>query len=251
MAFVPENDLEEQLVRATSEASARPEFYSLLLDSKLYVIGGPKSARQEREFVAQVGDKMNIASIAYKDKSYIPVFTSLARLNAFISEPHDYYALKGRDLFELTRGACFILNAGADYGKELLPAEIERLLNPSTPDTITIQKPTQVLLGEPAIYPQALVDALKTMLAQRSDVLNAYLLQIAFPDTDEPSHPLIGVEATGDWQSLSKEIGRISSIINPGCIIDVVPIDRSKQDDTLVNALLRVPPFYRRSLPTV
>ena len=39
MPFIPENDLERALVNASHDATAAPNFYRLLLDSELLVLG--------------------------------------------------------------------------------------------------------------------------------------------------------------------------------------------------------------------
>jgi type III secretion system (T3SS) SseB-like protein len=251
MAFLPENALEVALMRAPSDPASRPEFYRLLLESNLYVIGppGPK-ATEERETVLETATTLVIASVPYKDRMYHPVFTSLARLETFAREEVTYYGINGRALFEAAANAYFLVNPGSDYGKELVPEEIARLINPAAQlntQTMTFQDETEVLLGEPAIYPHALVDALKAVFSNRSDVLSAHLLQIAIKGRDEPPHPLIGVEATGEWQPLFQEIARVASLVDPTGIVDAVPINEGNRGETPVSALLRAPAFYRRS----
>ena len=255
MTFLPENALEAALMRAASNASdptARTEFYRLLLESDLYVIGpaGPK-ATEPREAVLETDTALVIASVSYKDRQYHPVFTSVSRLETFAREAVTYYGINGRILFETATKAHFLLNPGSDYGKELLPDEIDTLLNPMAKPktkTMVMQEETEVLLGQPAVYPHALVKALKASFANRPDVLNAHLLQIAFQRREEPPHPLIGVESTGEWQPLFQEIARVASVVDPMGIVDAVPINRDNRTDTLVAALLEVPPFYTRSL---
>jgi hypothetical protein len=253
MTFVPENELESALIRATKEPAARPDFYRLLLESDLLVLG----TIEKRETAAGAaalspGDNVQLASAQANGRSYIPVFSSMTRLQTYIREEQKYLSMNGLSLFEMAVGATFVLNPGSDYGKELLPAEIANLLNPGAqgPRKVTLDKPTNVLIGQPAVYPHDLVNALKEAFTARPNVLAAHLIQIAFSGRDEPSHPLIGVEVIGDWQPISVEIGRIAGLVAPGVLLDAAPIDRTKTDDTLTAALLKVPPFYSRKLST-
>ena len=248
MTFVAENELERALMEAASNMSARPEFYRLLLASNLIVIGkveGRTPAGQE-SFVSS-GDRVQIASGQHKGNAFIPVFSSLQRLQTYAQRETEYVALNGRALLEMTRGALLILNPGSEYGKELLPEEIHGLMDPAAPSRMTIQKDTQVLIGQPAVYPQALVDALKAAFAARSDVLAAYLVQIAFPSAEQPPHPLIGVEIAGDyWDAVSAEIDRVAAAVTPGMLLDAMSLDRSSANDSVARALLKTSPFYIR-----
>lgn len=249
VTFVPQNALEETLMQAASDPAARPEFYRLLLASDLLVIGNIEGQAQDgREQTVSAGQNLQIMPATYKGQNCIPVFSSLVRLQAYLTRQESYVALNGRALFEIAQDAMFVLNPNSDYGKDLLPEEVANLLAPQPPQAVTIDKPTQVLIGQPAVYPHALVDALKVAFAARPQVLAAFLVQIGFPDAAPPPHPLIGVETTGDWKTLSAEIGRIATAAMPGIVLDIAPIDRAKQDDGLTAALLATEPFYIRKI---
>jgi hypothetical protein len=249
MAFVPENDLERVLMRAAGEPAARPEFYRLLLESDLLVLGTvDRAPGATGGTVVQPGDQLKIIAVTIDAKPCHPLFSSMTRLQSYIKSEESFLTLKGRALFEATPGATFLLNPGADYGKMMLPGEIAGLLHPESvaPQRVTLDKPTQVLIGQPSVYPHALVEALKTMFATHADVEAAYLVQIAFSDRDQPPHPMIGVETTGAWETLSAEIGRVAAAAAPGLLFDVSRIDRAKPRETLTAALLKTEPFYRR-----
>src|ERR1700761_7533323 len=205
MDFVPQNDLERALVRAVKEPAARPEFYRLLLASDLLVLGN------------LAGDQLQIVSTKNKAGVNVhPVFSSVPRVQAYIREKQNYLTLNGHALFKMTKGAAFVLNPNSSYGKELPPEELASLLDPDahTAKPIVLDKATQVLIGQPAVYPHDLVNALKEEFAKRPDVLNAYLVQIAFSGRDEPPHPMIGVETTGDWDSVSALIGKTAEMVS-------------------------------------
>ena len=51
MLFIPENELEQALVRAVKEPASAPDFYRLLLESQLLVLGtaeGREAASTQR-----------------------------------------------------------------------------------------------------------------------------------------------------------------------------------------------------------
>jgi hypothetical protein len=242
MTFVPENELEAALMRAATDAAARPEFCHLLVASDLFLIGRTDAVSNGDPHILPAGGHLEIASIVEKGRAYHPIFSSLRRLREYLEQPDNYVRLNGRDLFECTRGAALRLNPGSDYGKTFFPEEIENLLHPERASPVVIHKPTQVLIGQPAIYPHALVDALGQAFARLPEVLSAYLVQVAFPDG--PPHPLIGVETSGEWPPVSAEIGRTAAAIVPGMLIDAMPLDRSEPATTLSCALFATQPFY-------
>jgi hypothetical protein len=248
MSFAPENPLEEALMRANKSAMARREFHRLLLESELIVIGRVEGRDSvPKDSVLAQGEKLQIASTERDGKRYIPVFSSMARFKDYLKKDAGYIALKGRALFEMTRGATLLLNLGADFGKELLPDEIETILARKTAVPIVADQPLEILVAQPAVYPQALVDALKRSFAARPELLAAYLVQIGFPG--RPPYTLIGVETIGDWQAVSAEIGRIAAEAAPGTTVNAVQIDRNEPEGVMAS-LLQTEPFFFRRTPT-
>lgn len=251
MPFIPENDLERALIQAAKEPAARPEFCRLLLASDLIVIGKTDHpGGHDGKARVSAGENLQIMSGETNGKPFLPIFSSVTRLQAYIHEQQDYVGLNGRTLFEITQGAYLILNPGSDYGKELLPEEIAGLLDPNSnkPKPFVVQKDTQVLIGQPSVYPHDLVNALKICFAARDTVAAAYLVQIAFADATQPPHPLIGIETTGDWSALTAEIGRVAAAAAPGMLFDLMHLDRRKPDG-ISGSLLKTPPFYQRKTP--
>jgi hypothetical protein len=235
MSFDAENDLERALMRAPSDPSARPEFYRLLMESNLFIIGQIGDHTPEQgEVVARPGERLMIATIAHQGKNYHPVFSALSRLQKFAREEAQYLSMTGRQLFEATRGAHFLLNPGSEYGKELRAEEI-----------VSVMGSTRVMIGQPTVYPQALVDGLKELFARDPGVVAGYLVQVAFDVQGDVPHPLIGVETEGDWQALSNAMGEVLKTAADS-VVDMIRIDRA-QPTAIVQALLKTTPFYTRS----
>ncbi len=124
----PENELEQSLMQAASSVAAQKEFYQKLLWSQLYVLTGKESVTKEG---VQVLEKDTTVQLVAFEGGQIPVFTSANRINdkGIVKEELYYMSLKAQDLFGMAKGATFVLNPYSDYGKELIPEEIECLLN--------------------------------------------------------------------------------------------------------------------------
>jgi hypothetical protein len=236
MAFEPENPLEDSLLRAPTDVAARTRFFDLLLREKLIVPGTCGSPE------AALGDRLDISTMRVNGRVYIPVFSSITRLGAHHLTP--FFLMRGRDLLTATRGAEFVLNPGSDAGKVLTAREIAFLLDPSAPREA--EKPPEVFWREPRVYPRMLVDALRVLFANRANILFASVIEVTFSDRVEPPHPMIGIEATGDWRKTFGEVSEITAALLSDVIVDVVPIDRAKPMDEIARALMNIAPFYTR-----
>jgi hypothetical protein len=139
--FEPVNDLERSLMRAALNPSYRPQFYRDLLEADIFIINYAESDSEEQNNTMSESFELKVPKIERNGQVWLPVFSSLQRLQEFISSETAYVVLKGRDFFELARGVHIVLNPDSDYGKEFIPQEIERLLDGSisslTKDTLT------------------------------------------------------------------------------------------------------------------
>ena len=240
MTFNPENDLERALQRAMAEPALRPEFYRQLLDSKLFIIGQIGRAAGEEDKTAPANDRLMIATLSHEGREYHPLFSALSRLKSFAQEDGvAHLDFDGRTLFQATKGASFILNPGSECGKMLVPEEIAGMLNDPA------NRQVRARIGQPAVYPQALVDGLKALFAKRPEVVGAHLVEIAIEGSDEPPHPMIGVETEGDWGDLSQAMGDVMKTTDLDTVIDMLALDRI-QPTGIMQALMQMPPFYKR-----
>jgi hypothetical protein len=241
-----ENRLERALRKATTEAAYRPEFYNRLLAEKLVVLTAPTSLPEG----VQILEKDTNVNIVSLQDGKIPVFTSTERIfdKGIVKERVPFLEMKGEDLFKLAKGATFILNPYSDFGKELLPAEIENMLNGTVltagSKKMIIEKETQVQLGQPANYPTDMVNALKTLFAGKQLVKKAYLGWIFNPASGEPPHYIFALDIEGDTQSITNEAGfTAKQFLSPDDIIDFIHIDKSAFSDYFVK---QTEPFYER-----
>ncbi|WP_162932657.1 enhanced serine sensitivity protein SseB C-terminal domain-containing protein [Solimonas sp. K1W22B-7] len=88
-----------------------------------------------------------------------------------------------------------------------------------------MRKDTQVLLGQPSRHPDALAAALERLFKTRTQVKRAWLAHFHNPETGDPPHTLIAVEATGDRDALIAEAGMVAQNVSiPDPPVDFVAI---------------------------
>jgi hypothetical protein len=161
--------LEIALELAASEPAHRPEFYRLLLESTIFILGSSASGQMEEGPVTlKVNTQIQVTNWVRLDgSSVIPFFSSLRALQLAMTGDEKYIALPARTFFAITHGAELILNPRSEFGKEFTPDEVEALLAEGSNRVATagvIKEDTQVLLGQPAEYPDAMVTSLTTLL---------------------------------------------------------------------------------------
>lgn len=131
----PENELENSLIQAASNINAQKNFYQKLLWNQLYFL-----TVEDPEFKVEnqkLDEDITVKFVAF-DNGHIPLFTSTNRIfdKRIIKDEVSYMSLKGQDLFKATKGATFIINPYSDYCKELIPEEIENIINGTIYDKI-------------------------------------------------------------------------------------------------------------------
>jgi len=197
-----------------------------------------------------VGEVLKIPSVDIEGVPHTPVFSSLARLRTVLSAEQKYIAMNGRQLLELVRDSCLILNPGSPYGKQFLPQETVDLLSGDIfrgYSTRTVKEATKVLLGQPAQYPTHITDALKERFRGLRTVKAAYLAQCLMPESGEPPHTLVGVVVSGEFRSVVTTImDTIKRVAKEGDIVDVVRIDDPHPEGVAEYLLKETQPFYKR-----
>jgi hypothetical protein len=129
--FTPANDLEQTLVRAATEPSARPEFYRRLLAAELYLLteeGRAADGQTSKEAAADA------AFITWESPTgpYVPVFSSRARVDEIArlrERTYAFVALSGKVAFArlAKEKRTAFLNPGFACGKQFVPDVIDRL----------------------------------------------------------------------------------------------------------------------------
>ena len=130
MSFSPENILEESLIKASADPAHRPQFYKDLCEADLFIIQhGEAPPKENKRVTLEEGMSVSIQNIDHNGKPYIPVFSSLSRLQAVLNEEVAYLGVNALELMKFTQGAELLLNPGSDYGKEFTANEIESIVS--------------------------------------------------------------------------------------------------------------------------
>jgi hypothetical protein len=242
MPFISENELERALVKAVKNPTTAPDFYRLLLESDLLVVGTAEGRENaDNKFALEPGGKLNLVPGTKNGSRFLPVFSSLPRMQEYVKQEVKFLTINGRALLDLTRGAPVTLNPASEYGKEFSAQQIAQLLDGQG----VSRGETRTIIGE-ADYPVALVDALNAVFRSRPEVAAAWMIQVTFADRAKEPHPLVGVEfhaQGGDWSALMQAIQAAAEASVPGMVFDVQRIDR-RNPTSLTDALLQVAPFY-------
>jgi hypothetical protein len=239
--------LEIILQKASSEPAYRPLLYKRLLSDELVVLTKNSPFKGGNQ-IAQVNTDISLISL--EDKR-IPVFTSTERIfdKGVIKEQVEFLKMKGEDLFKLAKNATFVLNPYSDFGKDLIPTEIEGMLDGTiltyNSKRITITKPTNIIIGQPAKYPTEIVNSLKILFANNLNVKSAHVGWYHNPESKVPPHYIIGIDADGDFQGLTQQAGfTTQQFLSKGELVDFIKMDtRGGIRDYFLN---KTEPFYKR-----
>lgn len=246
-----QNVLEAALAKAANDPATRPEFYRTLVESQVFIIGHSDSPEIEGECSVPAGAKLSIVNWEKTDgTSLIPFFGSLEALQRALEEEARYMQMPARSLFEITMGATLVLNPASPYSKEFFPSEIKALLEIGmnhVASTRTVQKATQVLLGQPKNYPSEMVSALTKLLAKHPTIVAAYLCLMHDPSASEKPALVVGFLADGDAEQAMREAGSVAADTAPrGEFVDFVLLKNGEQGISSY-MLGEAKPFYERS----
>jgi len=223
----PENKLEDLLIKSVNEPAYRPEFYKALLEEDLVILTETQLGA-EGEKILKENTKIKVVALA---DGRIPVFTSVKRIHDRdeMKQNVNFIKLKGIDLFRIfDEQTTVILNPYSDFSKILLPDEIKKmrtgeLLRPDK--QINIQKETKIRIGQPAKYPNELVNSLSIYCSRRKEIRGAYLAQIQYSPNDKP-HLLFGIDVENNADGIFNEVSEaIRPHIPQGDMVDFIKID--------------------------
>ncbi|MCX7281555.1 MAG: enhanced serine sensitivity protein SseB C-terminal domain-containing protein, partial [Alphaproteobacteria bacterium] len=223
---------------AAEDPAAGPDFYRLVLESDLLVMGAAEGKENAAEvFSLSDGGKLNLITSLKDGAQYLPVFSSLPRMQEFVKQETKFLSIRGRDLLDITRGASVILNPASEYGKELSAQQILQLLDGPGAGI------PQYAIEED--YPTALVETLTSVFGTRPDVVSALMVKVGFDDRPGERHPLVGIEmdTSGNWKSLIAAIEEAAQVQVPGLVFDIHRVDRINPIG-LTEALLKSRPIY-------
>lgn len=251
MSFEAQNHLERSLMRATSDPAHRPQFIRDFAGSDILVIEHGRENVPSGRRMLEAGTTLKVVNIDWNGRPVIPVFSSLARLQEAIRSEVSFVSLNALEFMKITRGADWVLNPGAEYGKEFPAAELASILDGSIWQPTcqhVFEQETRVLLGQPSVYPAELTEALARYFRRTKGVKRAFLAHFFNPERDEKPHTLIGVEATGGWDEVMAGVEMVVGGVHvPDPPVDFIRIGGEKGgvEDYFVR---ECKPFYERKL---
>jgi len=251
MVFQPQNELEKSFILAAKNPAYRPKFYKDLINSDIYVV--QEDVIRGEEVITRVskGESIKVGKIEYNGKLYIPIFTSLMRLEAVLKSPKSYVAMNCLAFMEGARGSNLFLNYGSEFCKRFTAQEVESIIDGSIwnqPSGFTVPVGTKVRLGQPAKYPSEMIAALSDFFKQKNIVKKAYLALISYDTTNKiPPHTLIGIECDNEWDEMLSEV----SIVLNNVKIPNPPVDfcrlTGKKDGNEAYFINFCKPFFIRT----
>lgn len=231
---------------ASVNVNLRFDFYRNLPHQKVFVITSGNT--QAKDGVLE--ENTNVELATFPDGK-IPFFTALPRIfeKQVIKEKVPYLEITAGDLFQLTKGATLVLNPFSDFGKELVPQEIAQILDGSIFGDgireVAVPRDTQVRVGQPAVQPVEMMEALSAKFALRDDVNAAYIAMVDMPETGAPPRLLIAMSISGDRQTIFEEAGRTAQqFLKQGESVDIMELTPENGISAYFDDQL---PFYNRA----
>jgi len=232
----PSNRLEELLLAAANEVSARPQFYREFLDFDVYVLGevvGPSVDLGEGRHKS-LGQEVHAQGYG---RAGIALSSSEARIREALDSPKafiqsKYIRMNARALLEsFPPGTPFVLNPRSSFGKEFHPDEVKAMLDGSTfrkADKFRIPPGEKYYLRKPPTPPEELIATLSDYFRRSDAITEAYLAEIYVPSSGEEPHLILGIglaaNASKQMEEMVPEIDVIiRNIVKPNeFFVDII-----------------------------
>ncbi len=184
-SFRPVNELEQLLMSAATDQSARVAFERLLLTDDL-LAATPEAPLRSEERILKKSEKVQILNVVDQNGHSIPaVFTSQERLAECFGFGTGYLAMNGATLFEILINEGAVLNPASSYSGQWTANDLAALLG--RPVRRILEKETKVLLGTPAERPEKLITMLTEAFGSDERIQAAWLALAHWPDRDDMS----------------------------------------------------------------
>lgn len=225
--LMPANELEKALYNAAVDDQRVEEFYKLLMESRVFILGVPAEGDKGADFVLTEDDELLISHWeSEEDKSpVIPFFTSLQTLQKSIPEDEPYLEVPSEALLRMTLGVPLVLNPNTAHGMEFSPEDVVSLLGSDSVNNAAELIEAGDIYDEDGVYldlldeqPEALSKSMCEVFADYPDIEAAYLAIIHEPAVDPEPHLLIGIKGRGEPEELDQVIeaaaSRLSEVEN-------------------------------------
>lgn len=106
-----------------------------------------------------------------------------------------------------------------------------------------INKDQQIMIGKPKVYPEKLVNTLKSYFEGNKDVRTAFLVE--YSNGEDRPHSLVIVDTEGDMESLVREASiAAKGSLEDGNYVEFMELDLSNTIG--VHVINSETPFYKR-----
>lgn len=124
-----EPTFEALLKKAVVEPAYRIDIYARILSEKFFVLT-EEGMFPQGSFITNGNTKAQVRTL---NNGSVPIFTSTDRIfdGGVIKTEVCFLELEGKDLLKMSTGKALIINPYSDFGKEILPSEIEQILDGS------------------------------------------------------------------------------------------------------------------------
>ena len=244
--FEPENVLEQLLLLAATDENARPAFYQALLQEEILMILAPAENIAEGEVVLAEGQEIQLQILA---DGKLPIFSSVPRLTdgGVENGPVSYVRLPGHAFFNMVQGQDCVLNPFSPAGKILPKDELAALLAGQLTGPLSPEGgDAQVLLSQPAEYPQAVADAIAAWAATQPHIEAAFLAQMQLANNPDVPRLLLAFISNNPDPSFMQELGPVlEGKTNVFQFVDLMLLDMASEEG--VNPYFRtIEPFYQQ-----
>lgn len=209
--LLPANPLEKALHNAAIDDKKVVDFYLVLMESRVFILGKPAREITDSNFTLTEDDELMINHWeSDEDKSpVIPFFTSLQTLQKVIPEDEPYLEVPAEALFRMTLGVPMVLNPNTDYGMEFSPEDIVSLLGSGNVDAdlseLIDSEDGEIddgtYLDTLTELPETLSRRMREVFAEYPEIAEAYLAVIHEPALDPNPHLLVGIKGIGDLEA--------------------------------------------------
>lgn len=177
-----------------------------------------------------------------EERRYVAAFSSVRQMRQFSPQSEQHARITGRELGREWRDDVWLaLNPQGEPTAVIPPEQVAEL--PQRPASEETGSSGRVFMGEPASEPEELLEALRSLLAQRPEVRAGYRAQALFADPGEQPRFVVGLELSGDDTGTFEAAGRVAAEHADGPV-DFLTVD--PESDEPMGAWMRenTEPFY-------
>jgi hypothetical protein len=240
--FRAANALEDALAAAVGGASLDACIAVLAEADVLLPAPGGAGPVEEVERQAVAGDELPVPRLEVDGRTYLPVFTSPVQLLRFRPEGGPYLRLPGRAVASLCPPRTAIaVNPGSELGCLIPPEAVSRLARGASAATV----PGAAVVAEPAVEPEAVLDALRAAAAQLPAIEALHRAEL---DHGAPGKELVvGLElADGADAPVAVEALAAAARSAGAERLALLPLPSGQTDDAVARFLAGTTPFYER-----